>query len=82
VDLTREDREKLEELVRNTPCDRGHECLQSALEKLREVKWAAGEQVLFCQDEDGWSCRHGMAFGRTTICQCPVRRYIAKHFRG
>jgi len=81
VELAREEREELEELARNTPCDRAHECLKSALEKLREVEWAAGEKVLFCQDEEGWTCRNGMRFGQATICQCPVRRYIAKHFR-
>ena len=81
MELAREEREKLEELVRNTPCDRAHECLQSALEKLREVEWAAGEEVLFCRDEAALNCRNSMPFGQAAVCQCPVRHYIAKHFR-
>jgi hypothetical protein len=80
MDLAQEEREQLEKIAREASCDRSYECLQGALEKLREVEWAAGGEVLFCQDEEGWNCRNGMRFGQSTICQCPVRRYIASHY--
>ena len=81
VDLALEQREQLKRLVDDTPCDRRHECFRTALEKLREVEWAAGEEVLFCRDKDGPDCRNSMQFGQAAVCQCPVRLYIAKHFR-
>lgn len=71
--------EPLAELAATTPCPKGHACIKSQFQQMGQVDPAAGGQVLFCQGEGCWLCPQRMAFGRSGLCQCPIRRYVAMY---
>lgn len=80
MDIPQSQVDRLEELVANTKCMKGHACRRSDLEKLSEVDRVADSVVLFCRDKDARPCGHSMLFGRSTLCTCPIRIYLAKCF--
>lgn len=50
MDIPQSQVDRLEELVANTKCMKGHACRRSDLEKLSEVDRVADSVVLFCRD--------------------------------
>lgn len=81
MDALGEHREPLEKLASETYCRTNHECLTSCLERLTKVEVVAAGRVLFCSSENAERCRHSQPFGRTMLCTCAVRRYIAGHLQ-
>ena len=71
--------EVLAELAITTPCDKGHECIESGLHKIAAVDKAGQGRVLFCCEEACAQCSNWRPFGRTGLCRCPIRRYLAMH---
>lgn len=81
MDVPKQHARQLTALAAGTPCRNGHECFRSDSVKLCKSELAAGDKVLFCLDHEGYLCCYGLSFGRSVICLCPVRKYIAQHLR-
>ena len=71
--------EQLAKLATRTPCDKGHECVNSGLQKIGKVECAARGRVLFCLETDGKQCRYWMVLGLGGLCKCPIRGYVAMY---
>ena len=76
-----QDRQEIEEIIRSTGCSKGFECYTSGFESLCRVMSFAGGQMIECVDDPAPQCEFRSAFGWGHVCQCPVRKYIAKKYR-
>ena len=63
-----------------THCPHDFPCYKSDFEKLSRIRMCADGNVIECLEQDPQFCEHGMSFGYSYLCICPMRKYIAKNF--
>ena len=72
-------KEKIEEIKRDVDCPRDHACLEMDPEELCKAEDFGLEGYADCLDEKGPECDFSLPFGRSRLCRCPLRVYLAKH---
>ena len=78
--------EKMEEImvdIREHPpkCLKDFRCYKSSLEDLCKVKGIGAFDTIRCLSEDAKCCGFSFVPIGERYCKCPLRRYIALHFR-
>ena len=76
--MDEQQRNILDDLVSQTDCPKGFECVESKFEVLGKAKDRGLEGYLDCLDDSAPSCKFGVPFGSGYFCRCPVRVYILK----
>ena len=79
-------KKKIEDIVSDMrthgiKCLKDFECYRSSLETLCKVKGIGAFDTIECATEDGQCCGLSFAAVGDRYCKCPLRRYIAEHFR-
>ena len=84
MEITDEQREKIEELSRGMKCSFAFECYKSELELLCDVAIDGSGDILWCKgrygEEDKSYCSFKLSYGDGFLCRCPIRKYIAQEF--
>ena len=77
--ITAEERQQLEVLQSQIQCTKHFSCVGTALSELCDGEYHADLDLLECFDKADPPCSFGRAFGCTTVCTCPLRKYIARN---
>lgn len=78
--ITEEHRNAVDEIIAGMHCRHGFPCYKSNSEKLSRVRMLADGDVIECLEDKPYLCEHGMSFGDSYLCICPLRKYVAKNF--
>jgi hypothetical protein len=78
MQLTPEDEEAIRRIVDRLKCGRDRPCYTCGFGNVGRIKRIGGG-VLECLEDRGRSCPHGLSFGNSILCQCPLRKYLADH---
>lgn len=79
MDIPENEAQQVKGLVADTPCSKGHDCLNLPPGTLCKAKFGTGRRVLFCLDENSQACGYSTTFAYGVLCTCAVRQYIAQH---
>ena len=77
MDLIDEQRTRTEKIMASMECPKDFECRTSGCENLDKTRLIAGGQLVECLEEN--DCKFKLPFGDSTICKCPLLRYITKN---
>jgi hypothetical protein len=80
MEITTEQKTQIEEIVSGMECPKDFKCYKSGFENLCKTKIFQDGGAIECLDESSWLCEFCFGFGMGYFCQCPLRKYIAKHF--
>jgi len=78
--ITQEHMQEIENIIKQMDCPKSFECYKSGFENLSEVGIVGDFDMIECMEEGAQTCEFGFPVGHGTICKCPLRNYIAKHF--
>ena len=80
VKLTTEEIDTIANIISEQECPFDFKCYKSGFEDLCGAILDPGGEVVECGDENAKKCPYSSPFGKTFICTCLMRCYIAKHF--
>jgi hypothetical protein len=81
-ELTKEDIEKLQEIIDSIKCPKNFQCCQTGFEKVCNARSIGDKKFLECLDENPTDCKFAASYhDQFFICQCPLRQYIAEKFK-
>ena len=61
-------------------CPKDFACHKSGFKHLGKAKLIADGERVECLEENSRLCNFAFLVGPLTICECPLRNYIAKNF--
>lgn len=70
---------EIRRILSRMSCPRRAECCDPDIEKSRRVHCLGDADLIECLDSRGRCCPLGLPFGYAIFCQCPVRKYLARH---
>ena len=79
--LTEEEIDTIASIISKQDCPLDFKCYKSGFEDLCGAILDSDGMVVECIDENATKCRYSSPFGSSFICACPMRIYIARHFR-
>jgi len=80
VEIAQKHKSKIEQIISDMECTKDFVCHKSGFKKIgKAILIADGERVK-CLEENSRLCNFAFLFGHLTICECPLRNYIAKNF--
>jgi hypothetical protein len=68
----------IREIVATLKCGRDPPCHARGYATVGRVK-SLGGGVFECLEDRARSCPHGLSFGNSILCRCPLRKYLALH---
>jgi hypothetical protein len=78
MELSVEDRRRVETITGGMECPKGFECYKSGFEKPPKVRKVADGKVLECLEEAPKTCRFRVDFGSGGFCECPVLNFAVQ----
>ena len=86
MEITQEHKKKMEDIMVNmaigsVKCKKEFQCYKSSLEELCPVKCVIAFETVRCMDKNAERCGFSYGFVEERYCHCPLRIYIAEHFR-
>ena len=81
IKLTIEEIEEIQKYISQNKCPFDFKCYKNGFEELSGVIVDLEGNIVECLDENAEKCHHSLRFGSGFLCACPLRHYIAKHFR-
>ena len=81
MEISNEHKKEFEKIKLKVSCPKDIQCYKSGLKKLPDTKLIGDGKLVECCEEQCSVCQYGLAFGFGTVCKCPIRNYIAMHFR-
>ena len=79
MELTGEQRAKIEEIASGLKCSKDFKCCESGFEELCRAADSGAESHLICLEEGEDLCRFRVVVGSFNLCMCPLRVYIARN---
>ena len=76
--MTGEERQKIDELMARMQCPKDFECADSGFERLCKARDFGLDSFLECLEDSPSRCTFALSFGRSYLCQCPLRVYLSK----
>jgi hypothetical protein len=68
-------------LQKTTYCKQDFRCLSGDRRCLCEVKGSLGSDMLAIKPKFAIDCKYHVSFGDTSLCTCPTRHEIYKHYK-
>ena len=86
MEIAQEHVEEIEHIMENmqegsSKCLKNFRCYTSSLEELCPVKGIGAFDTILCMSGDARCCVFSFGVIEDRYCKCPLRRYIAEHFR-
>jgi hypothetical protein len=78
VELTEEQKQRIEELLQECECGEDCKCHRSGFEDICKASDIGLECFVECQEEDANFRPNSFSFGYRYFCKCPLRVYLAK----
>jgi hypothetical protein len=79
MDLTDEQRKRIEEIMASMQCSKDFKCFKSDFENICKAKDEGLEEYVNCLDKAYVYCEFKFHFGSGILCKCPLRVYVAKN---
>ena len=79
MEITQEHKGHIEKIINEMECPKDFICLESGFENLNKIKFIADGERIECLGENPLRCKFALCYGSLTLCQCPLRNYIAKN---
>jgi hypothetical protein len=79
MEIAQEHKGHIEKITSEMECPKDFICLESDFENLSKIKLIAGGERIVCLEEEQLRCKFALCYGSLTLCQCPLRNYIAKN---
>jgi hypothetical protein len=76
--MEKDSKKPIEEIIGGMKCPKDFNCYKSGFENLCKAEDIGLERFLECLEEDWQDCHFSFRFGYLTVCECPLRVYIAK----
>ena len=80
MQLCKEHRKQVEEIISVMKCPRDFACYKSGFENLSRVRIIGYAKLVECLEKSPQTCEFGFSFEHGRFCKCPLRYYIAKNF--
>ncbi len=80
MEITPEHKGHIEKIISEMECPKNFICYESGFENLGNIKLIADGERIECLGGEQLKCKYALCYGKLTICQCPLRNYIAKNF--
>lgn len=80
MEITQEHKGNIEQIISEMECPKNFICYESGFENLSKIKIIADGERIECLGENPLRCKFALCYGSLTLCQCPLRNYIAKNF--
>jgi hypothetical protein len=79
--MKEDDKKKIEEIIGGMQCPADFKCYKSELENVCKAQDIGLKECLACLEEDPRGCKFALPFGKTYLCRCPLRIYLAKELK-
>jgi hypothetical protein len=79
MELTQEQRAKIEEIASGLKCSKDFKCFKSDFERMCKGVDMGFESLLECVEDDGALCRFSHLANNIRLCTCQLRIYIANY---
>ena len=79
MDLTDEQKKRIEEIMASMECSKDFKCYKSDFENICIAKDKGLEEYADCLEKAHEYCEYKLSFGSGILCKCPLRVYIAKN---
>lgn len=79
MELSLEDKKKIEDLAMGLKCSKDFQCAKSGFNELCEAKDIGFDKILVCSNDNQQPCSFKAFIGDAMFCTCPLRTYIAKN---
>ena len=80
MEITQEHKGHIEQIIGEMECPKNFKCYESGFDNLGNIKLIADGERVECLGENQLRCKFALFYGSLTLCQCPIRNYIAKNF--
>ncbi len=85
MQITQEQKAKIEEIISRMECPIDFECYKTGFEQFMAEKiQLTGAGIFWCikclGEESKEFCKYSLSFGHRYICRCPLRLYVVKNF--
>ena len=81
MELTKEQKARIEEIASGLKCSKDFKCCKSGFEDLCRAYDIGFDSLLECLEDKGSWCRFSEVIGNFRFCTCPLRIYIVKNLR-
>ncbi len=79
MEITQEHKTTIEQIISEMECPKDFACHKSGFESMGKTRLVADGLRVECLEENARLCKFALHFGHLTICECPLRNYIAKN---
>jgi hypothetical protein len=79
MELTKEQRARIEEIAGGLKCSKDFKCCKAGFEDLCKAYDIGFESLLECLEGKDAACRFSVFIADIRFCTCPLRDYIAKN---
>lgn len=79
MEITKEHAMQIERIASYMECPNDFVCRTSEYENLCKIRLIASDQLVECLEKNARIGKFELPFGNSTLCKCPLRRYIAKN---
>jgi hypothetical protein len=80
MELTVEQKKKIDEIMSGTDCSQAYTCYRSGFKDLCKCRIIGDGKLIECLSDRPDMCSQCFTFGSGRFCKCPLRIYIAKTF--
>jgi len=77
MEITRKQKEEIEEIISGVYCEKDFECYRSRFENVGKIRDVETKGLLKCLEERAPECHFSTCLGDGFSCLCPLRMYIA-----
>ena len=81
MEIVQKHKGNIEQIISDMECAKDFVCHKSGFKYLGKAKLIAAGERVECLEENSRLCKFAFLLGSLTICECPLRNYIAKNFR-
>lgn len=79
MEITKEQARQIDRIAGDMECPSDFVCRTSEFEDLCKIRLIANGQLLECLEENAGRGKFEVPFGDSSLCKCPLRRYISKN---
>jgi hypothetical protein len=81
MEITREQKTQVEQIISEMECPKDFMCYDSGFKNVSKIRMIADGEKVECLEENRLRCKFALHYGSFTICECPLRNYIARSFQ-
>lgn len=80
MERMQERKKQIEQIINEMDCPKDFVCYKLGFKNLSKISLIANSKRVKCLEGNRLRCKFALHYGSMTICECPLRYYIAKNF--